>query len=140
MLADFFAHACPQPDKVILGLRELLINAVEHGNLGISYAEKGSLIDEDLIQQEIARRMALEVNRQKRVEVVFERSPSALVFTITDQGQGFDWERYLDFDPERVFDPNGRGIAMARTTSFDSIEYQGNGNTVVATVILADVN
>ena len=140
LLADFFAHACPKPDKVILGLRELLINAVEHGNLGISYAEKGSLIDEDLIHQEIARRMAIEENRQKRVEVVFERSPAALVFTIRDQGQGFDWERYLDFDPERVFDPNGRGIAMARTTSFDSIEYQGNGNTVVATVILADVN
>ena len=136
LLADFFAHACPKPDKAILGLRELFINAVEHGNLGISYHEKGELINKDSMNQEIARRLALEENQGKRVEIVFERRPIDLVFTIRDQGQGFDWQRYLDFDPDRVFDPNGRGIAMARTTSFDSIEYQGNGNTVVATVRL----
>jgi CheY-like chemotaxis protein/anti-sigma regulatory factor (Ser/Thr protein kinase) len=136
LLADFFAHACPKPDKAILGLRELLINAVEHGNLGISYDEKGDLINDDLMHQEIARRLALEENRHKFVEVIFERKPDALIFTIRDQGDGFEWKRYLDFDPERVFDSNGRGIAMARTTSFDSIEYQGNGNTVVAKVNL----
>ena len=137
LLADFFAHACPRPDKAILGLRELLINAVEHGNLGITYHEKGDLINEDMIYQEIQRRLGLNENRHKFVEVFFKRETDALVFTIRDQGDGFDWKRYLDFDPERLFDPNGRGIAMARTTSFDSIEYQGNGNTVVATVKLA---
>jgi len=134
LLADFFAHACPKPDKAILGLRELLINAVEHGNLGITYQEKGELINDDLINQEIERRLALAENLNKYVEVVFERGSDALIFTIRDQGQGFGWERYLDFELDRLFDPNGRGIAMARTTSFDSIEYQGNGNTVVAKV------
>jgi len=138
LLADFFAHACPKPDKAILGLRELIINAVEHGNLGITYQEKGELIDTGQMSQEIARRLALDENRDKRVEVVFERRNIDLVFTIRDQGQGFDWQRYLNFDPERVFDPNGRGIAMARTTSFDTLEYQGNGNTVVATVRLPE--
>ncbi len=140
LLANFFAHACPKPSKAILGLRELLINAVEHGNLGITYQEKGDLIDDDLMHREIARRLGLEEYRNKYVEVVFERKPDELAFTIRDQGEGFEWERYLDFDPERVFDPNGRGIAMARTTSFDSIEYQGNGNTVVATVNLPAVS
>lgn len=134
LLADFFALACPKPDKAILGLRELLINAVEHGNLGITYQEKGELINADLINQEIERRLALAENLNKYVEVVFERRSDALIFTIRDQGQGFAWERYLDFELDRLFDPNGRGIAMARTTSFDSIEYQGNGNTVVAKV------
>ena len=40
----------------------------------------------------------------------------------------------LDFDPARIFDPNGRGIAMARQVAFGSLEYRGCGNTVVATV------
>lgn len=136
LLADFFAQSCPKPDKAILGLRELIINAVEHGNLGITYHEKGYLVNEDQIHHEITRRLALPENRHKFVEVVFERRSDALMFTIRDQGEGFDWQRYLDFDPERLFDPNGRGIAMARTTSFDSIEYRGNGNTVVARVAL----
>ena len=135
LLADFFASACPEPEKATLGLHELLINAVEHGNLGITYEEKSDLINKETLHREIDRRLALEENRNKRVEVAFERLPEALVFTIRDQGAGFEWERYLDFDPERLFDPNGRGIAMARTTSFDSIAYQGNGNTVVAKVL-----
>jgi DNA-binding response OmpR family regulator len=136
LLANSFAHACPKPEKVILGLSELFINAVEHGNLGISYDEKGELINTEQLIQEIARRQALEENRDKRVKVCFERRTNVLVFTIRDQGKGFDWRRYLDFDPERVFDPNGRGIAMARIMSFNSLEYQGNGNIVVATVSL----
>ena len=136
LLANSIAHACPNPEKVIIGLSELLINAVEHGNLGITYAEKGELINNEQLFQEITRRQALEENRDKIVEVSFERLPNAFVFTIRDQGEGFDWLPYLDFDPERVFDPNGRGIAMARSMSFDSLEYQGKGNIVVAKVNL----
>jgi hypothetical protein len=69
LLANAFAHACPKPEKVILGLSELFINAVEHGNLGISYHEKGELINTEQLIQEIARRQALKENRDKRVEV-----------------------------------------------------------------------
>ena len=98
------------------------------------------MINANQLSEEIARRLALEENREKHVEVVFERRSTVLVFTIRDQGVGFDWQRYLDFDSERVFDPNGRGIAMARMTSFDSVEYQGNGNTVLATVKLTTEN
>ena len=136
LLANSIAHACPNPEKVIIGLSELLINAVEHGNLGITYAEKGELINNEQLFQEIARRQALEENLDKSVEVSFERLPDTLVFTIHDQGEGFDWLPYLDFDPERVFDPNGRGIAMARSMSFDSLEYKGKGNIVIAKVNL----
>jgi hypothetical protein len=46
------------------------------------------------------------------------------------------WDKFLSFDPDRAFDPNGRGIAMARMMSFASLEYQGKGNVVVARVSL----
>ena len=137
-LANSFAQACPNPENVIIGFSELFINAVEHGNLGITYEEKGELVNNAQLLSEIARRQALEENRDKLVEVSFERQTDLLVFTIRDQGQGFDWSRFLDFDPERVFDPNGRGIAMARSISFDTLEYQGNGNIVVVTVKLTN--
>jgi hypothetical protein len=48
---------------------------------------------------------------------------------------GFDWPRYLEMDAERAFAPNGRGIALARQLAFGDLEYQGNGNTVRATVL-----
>jgi DNA-binding response OmpR family regulator len=55
-LARGLAQICPAPARSLLGLQELLINAVEHGNLGISYAQKSLLMLEDRLQEEIERR------------------------------------------------------------------------------------
>ena len=70
----------------------------------------------------------------RRVQVVFRRMTDRMTFTVSDEGAGFDWQRYLDFAPERALDPNGRGIALARQTSFSSIDYLERGNIVVATI------
>lgn len=134
-LAAFLAQASPRPDSAILGLSELLINAVEHGNLGITYAEKAELKRIDRWQEEVQLRSELPENRDKRVCIDLSRHDNCLSIRISDQGQGFDWKKYLDFDPDRAFDPNGRGIALARLTSFDSLTYEGCGNIVVATII-----
>lgn len=53
-----------------------------------------------------------------------------------DQGDGFEWQKFLSFDPDRAFDPNGRGIAMAKMMSFSALDYEGRGNIVVARVNL----
>lgn len=133
-LVSVLAAMCPQPDVVAPGLSDLMVNAIEHGNLGISYEEKSSLKRSDRWQEEISRRLQLPENAGKRVDVTFERDGSTIRICITDQGEGFDWNRYLDFDPARAFDPNGRGIAMARLGSFQDLQYQGKGNVVLATI------
>lgn len=130
----FLAGLCPEPESVALGLSELLINAVEHGNLGLSYAEKKFLRQEGDWSGEIEARLARPENINKQAVAEFEKLTDVLRFTIRDQGKGFDWRKFLEFDPERAFDPNGRGIAMAKQISFASLDYQGNGNTVVACV------
>ncbi len=134
-LAQLLAQACPDPARAIHGLQELLINAVEHGNLGMTYAEKGALLLEDRWQQEVERRLGLPAYRDRRVEIRFVNQPDRVEFTIHDQGEGFDWRTYLDFSPERAFDTHGRGIALACKLSFDHLEYLGNGNTVVASIL-----
>lgn len=134
-LAAFLAQASPRPECTILGLSELLINGIEHGNLGITYAEKSELRRTDQWQAEVARRSALSENRDKRLCVEFLRQRDRIVIRISDGGQGFDWKKYLDFDPERAFDPNGRGIALARLSSFDILTYEGCGNVVTATIL-----
>ena len=133
-VAMILANACPDPDSAIVGLTELLLNAVEHGNLGITYEEKSLMGDKDEWQKEIDRRLALPENHGKRVEIRLERANDAVRFTIRDEGSGFDWNRFLDIDPARAFDTHGRGIAMARRLSFSSLDYRGSGNEVVATV------
>ncbi len=133
-VAAILANACPDPDSAIVGLTELLLNAVEHGNLGITYEEKSTMHDKDEWQREVLRRLALPENADKRVEIRFERDNDSVRFTIRDAGPGFDWNRFLDIDLSRAFDTHGRGIAMARRLSFSSLDYRGTGNEVVATV------
>lgn len=132
----FLAGLCPSPDLAVIGLVELLVNAVEHGNVGISYKDKTRLCQEGTWDHEVRRRLLLPENRLKRVEVNVLRQQDEVSFTIHDQGAGFEWRKYLEFDPERAFDPNGRGIAMARQLSFSRLEYQGRGNIVTAAVSL----
>jgi CheY-like chemotaxis protein/anti-sigma regulatory factor (Ser/Thr protein kinase) len=133
-LAAFIAHACPSPDAAVMGISELLVNGVEHGNLGLSYAEKSHHKREDTWHDEIVRRAALPENRDKRVRLHFKRDTQSVSLRIVDEGAGFDWQRFLEMDPERAFDPNGRGIALARMLSFSSITYEGCGNIAVATI------
>lgn len=133
-LASMLGRLCPDNAGVVMGLAELMINAVEHGNLGITYAEKSKLLASNTWMEEIERRLDIPELGVRRAEIEFVRKGDHLRFTIRDEGAGFDWRNYLEMDPARAFDAHGRGIALARHMSFASLEYQGNGNVVTATV------
>ena len=134
-LALLLADASMSPERTVTGYSELLINAIEHGNLGITYAEKGQLLVEGRWMEEVEHRLGQPEFAGRVVDVKLEKGATSCRVTITDQGRGFDWSKYVDFRPERVFDLHGRGIAMSKAMSFDSLEYLGNGNRVVATVL-----
>ncbi|HMX15611.1 MAG TPA: response regulator [Rhodocyclaceae bacterium] len=133
-IATLVAHAAPEPDRVVLGLIELMLNAVEHGNLEISYDEKTRLISEDRLMEEIRSRLALPEMGARNAVLAVERTSNTIRFGVIDEGRGFDWSEYLEMQPRRAFHTHGRGIAMARMISFDALEYRGRGNEVWATV------
>ncbi len=135
-LALLLADASMNPNRTVSGYSELLVNAIEHGNLGISYAEKGLLLRKNRWEDEVESRLQHPSYAARVVNVTLEKTVSASTVTITDQGAGFNWKDYLEFSPERLFDLHGRGIAMSRATSFDKLEYLGAGNSVVTTVRL----
>lgn len=134
LVASQVAHLCPQPHRVVTGISELLINALEHGNRRIGYDEKSKLMRSGMWQLEIERRLKSKQNSGGFIELEFNVHAESVQIRIRDQGQGFDWTPYMDFDPDRAFDPHGRGIAVARLSSFDDLEYIGEGNEVIATV------
>jgi CheY-like chemotaxis protein/anti-sigma regulatory factor (Ser/Thr protein kinase) len=133
-IASLVSNACPEPAGIVMGLTELLINAVEHGNLGITYAEKSILNEQGTWVDEVNTRLQLVENINKTASVNFLRSPDYIEITVIDQGEGFDWKEYMDFDPDRVMDNHGRGIAVANKLSFSAVEYKGKGNEVCATL------
>ncbi|WP_448202834.1 response regulator [Azospirillum sp. sgz302134] len=136
-LAIAVSSIIPKARGLAFGLVELLLNAVEHGNLGIGYKAKGELKQGNMLAREIAHRLALAENRDKTATLCVQRELSRVVFTVSDQGQGFDWTRYLAMDALRSSATHGRGIALARMVGFHELTYEGCGNRVVATVDLS---
>lgn len=133
-LAPVLATVAADAPAVSLGLLELLVNAVEHGNLGITTAEKTQLLNDGKWEEEIKRRLGALEHKAKFAYVSVKVIGSKAHFVIRDSGPGFNWRRFMDFDPERAFAPNGRGIALARQLSFPDLEFHGNGNEVTFSV------
>jgi len=131
-LAAFIANCFPDPERAFPGLAELMINAVEHGNLGIGYEYKTALVDNGTWRAEVERRQSLEDYKDKAAEIVVNRKDGGIYVVINDDGPGFEWKRYLTIDPARAGDNHGRGIAQAKTVSFDKLTYNEKGNQVVA--------
>jgi hypothetical protein len=122
-----------------LPLYELLINAIEHGNCGISFDEKSRFLENggcapDLIQEK-SRDPAVAV---KRVSLDYELHPTHAGFIIRDNGNGFDWKTVMrtltQKDPLRL---HGRGILIARETA-RSLCYNEKGNVVTFEIDYTD--
>lgn len=133
-LAAFMARCFPDPERVLSGLAELLVNAVEHGNLEIGYDAKTELLDSGLWHTEILRRQELPEYKDRIIEASIARRDDGIYAVVTDQGNGFDWAKYMTIDPSRAGDNHGRGIAQAKAVSFDKLTYNAKGNQAVAFV------
>lgn len=129
-LATMLSMTCPNPMPIAVGLAELLINGVEHGCLGIGHDEKGQLIEEGLLAEEVTKRRIMPEYQDRFVTVDFEREPNRLCFTIRDGGEGFDYKPYVIASGGHA-KKHGRGIMMAKGC-FEQLEYRGCGNEVYA--------
>lgn len=132
-LSVLIANATPDPESNLI-ICELLNNAIEHGNLAISYDEKSDLIDRNELHDEMERRLLMPEYKDRYATIDIEMLHDRIVITVEDMGAGFDYTKYLTFDEARVFDNHGRGIAMANTML--DINYVGKGNIVQVNIPL----
>ncbi|MFT3710146.1 MAG: ATP-binding protein [Archangium sp.] len=128
-IAQAVSALLPSPQRRVLGLTELLLNAYEHGSLGIS-VEKQELLATGKWFAELERREREAPWCHRHVDVEVLTEPDGWKITITDQGDGFDYQRLGQ--PGSL---HGRGIELARKLSFDSVWFEGRGNIVVARVV-----
>lgn len=137
VVANFLASACPNPRLAVIGIVELIMNAIEHGNLGISYEEKTQLQKEGKWAAELDHRFALPENKGKYVEVEFKRvsieQKEELHIRIKDQGEGFDWQNFEKIPQEKT-SQHGRGLTIAKSIVFSRLEFNEKGNEVLGVI------
>jgi len=136
LLAQYLAKQYPHSDQIIMGITELFINAVEHGNLEISYEDKSALLASGRWTEEVELRLLRPEYKDRVVSVFFEKTPQSIELVIKDCGHGFSWSEFEHIDPRRLLASHGRGIMMAKSLSFTTLNYLGNGNTVKAIFVL----
>ncbi|MEQ9364095.1 MAG: 7TM diverse intracellular signaling domain-containing protein, partial [Leptospirales bacterium] len=113
-------------------VREMIINAIEHGNLAVSYSEKTRATDRETYRELLLGRQKDPRFRDRKVTVIYSLNRRRVWYRIRDEGAGFDHRKLFARDPDA---PNseglahGRGITMARNT-FDSVRYNEAGNQV----------
>lgn len=132
-LAVRIANECPNPQEAIY-ISELLSNAVEHGNAGLTYEEKTELIAKNELSPEIERRLSLPENKNKYVEVKLKRTDEYFSIIVEDMGKGFNFKKYLHFDDTRIFDNHGRGIAILN--ALYPVQFLEEGNKVLVEIPL----
>jgi anti-sigma regulatory factor (Ser/Thr protein kinase) len=112
-------------------VHELLANAIEHGNCGISYDEKTlELENGGDIQRLIKKRCEDPAIAMRRVLFEYTITEASSKFRIADEGRGFDWRAVPDPTSEdNCLMSHGRGILMARAFT-KSLTFNDAGNAV----------
>jgi CheY-like chemotaxis protein len=117
-------------DGMRIGLYEIIVNAIEHGNLGISSKDKSDAIlgkrYSDLLSDK-----AKEADAEgKRVHISSSYTRKKLTVEVRDEGTGFRFRELPDMsDPNTIMSVNGRGIFLT-SLYFDKVEFREPGNTV----------
>ncbi|MCD4793117.1 MAG: response regulator [Bacteroidales bacterium] len=124
--------------NIELGLVELITNAIEHGNLAIDYHEKQKALDEGTLDELYEDRVNNPKFRNRKIFVDFFTDNKIVRWTITDEGEGFDWNLLPNpTDQDHILELSGRGIFITRFL-FDKVEFSGKGNVVTATKFLTE--
>lgn len=115
-----------------MGLREIIINAMEHGNLAVLYEEKSAAQRENSYFELLETRRKDPRYESRRVHISSCLEPDKVTYTVTDEGAGFDHQSYVEGadDPQDLLmEAHGRGVRIA-TNIFDAITYNDKGNSV----------
>lgn len=113
-----------------MALRELLVNAIEHGNLEITFEEKSAATQSGTLLELLNKRLVDPRFSSRRIHVRVVLKQDRVEYVIRDEGPGFDHAKMMsraEGEGSDLF--HGRGIALAKTF-FDEIIYNEPGNQV----------
>ncbi len=120
----------PIKNDLKLSIEELIINAIEHGNLSITYDKKSNALQNNSYEKLVHSRINKQENKNKKVHIIFHQEQTFDEWLIEDEGNGFDPCEIPSFSkPFEINRLHGRGILINRFY-FDEIEYCNNGKTV----------
>lgn len=114
--------------RVAVALREALVNAIYHGNLGLTSELLEA--DESAYAELGERRRRQQPFADRRVHVMARETRTEVTYVIRDEGEGFDLTMLPDpTDPQNLHRRTGRGLFLIRTF-MDEVRHNTVGNEI----------
>ena len=117
-------------------LYEVAINAIEHGNLGITYETKKEWIEKNIYHEKLAELLKSATAKNTFVEISLEVENDCITLIVRDKGDGFNPQKAIEKIKQEDFMRNsGRGMTMVKSY-FDEIKYNETGNSITLLKII----
>ncbi len=143
LLTEKVAHIgiCNQSElmNIRLALDEALVNAIIHGNLEITSQSKGTTLDELVSFNQLVKDRSQQLPfKERRVKVSTHLSPDSVLFSIEDEGKGFDWQMIPEsFEDVEILANHGRGLILIRAF-MSKVEFNEKGNKITLVKLKGD--
>ncbi len=116
-----------------LAFTETLVNAIEHGNLQLSSATKNNnalqITEYDELKE---KRLNTPQYANKKIIVLFECTDELFSFTVIDEGEGFNWQKFID-QKHKInrlnTNAHGRGFNIIKYI-IDEVHFNEKGNMI----------
>lgn len=132
-IATSIAEYLPDDDMLRSGIYELLVNAIEHGNLEIGFELKSRLLEQNTLQQEIENRLADPLYSERRASIIILQDEQEICIAIQDAGKGFAWRDYIEKTQSDTA-LHGRGLLIAKNSGFSEFMFNPQGNQVTCII------
>ncbi len=97
---------------------ELLVDAIQYGNVGLTKAEREILLEQGKWEEEINDRARSSERRHRSVSINLIRTNRYDEISVTHEGRKFNWRDYTETESPKYF------------TKFDDIEFDASGKTI----------
>ncbi|OHD70538.1 MAG: hypothetical protein A2W19_09030 [Spirochaetes bacterium RBG_16_49_21] len=115
------------------GLFEAIINAIEHGNLHLTFEEKTESLHNGSYFELVKERQMDSTLNEKKVHIDYSLNRERVVYKISDEGEGYNYSLMGNVSPYDYRDislEHGRGLYIIKGT-FDVVKYNKKGNQIL---------
>ncbi|MEI0531242.1 ATP-binding protein [Brachyspira pilosicoli] len=113
-------------------LYEVIINAIEHGNLNILYEQKKEWLQKNIYNKKLKELLKSELAKNTNIELTLDinEKENNITIKVKDNGEGFNIKRALKSIKDDGFTrESGRGIIIIKSY-FDDVKHNRKGNVI----------
>lgn len=123
-------------DLFAAALYEVIMNAIEHGNLNILYETKREWLKKNIYHKKLKELLKTERAKNTKVEILLYIKEDHIKINVKDQGEGFKPKKESKkINNDGFARDSGRGIMMIKSY-FDDVKFNKKGNSITLTKII----